>query len=215
MDFSRALTFQFQDARWPQKLLLAALLSLIPILGPMVVLGWSLRITRAVFHHEAQELPELDLAEDLVRGVKAWGLNLVYGLPVIVVAFPLSIGMGILLAASDGRTAMIWTLLALCLTGFLVVYSLVLAFVLPAAYARFLAVEEQFSAGLDFRAVIALIRRAPAAYFLVFIGGILCGFISLFGLVACVIGVIVTNTYALTVLGHLYGQAYREAQATL
>ena len=39
MDFSLALTFQFKDPRWIQKIGLAALISLIPVVGHMIVSG--------------------------------------------------------------------------------------------------------------------------------------------------------------------------------
>ena len=213
MDFSQALTFQFKDPRWVQKIGLAALISLIPLVGQIIVLGWSFRIARAVITQEEQQFPELDLAEDFLRGLKGWGINLVYALPVIVFTFPLTIGLGLLIAATDGRSAAVWTLLALCLTGLMVAYSLVLAFVLPAAYANFIAQEEQFQAGLNFRQIFGLIRCGPVAYFMVFLGGLMCAFITMFGLVGCVIGVVATGAYAMTVMGHLYGQAYREATA--
>ena len=211
MDFSHALTFQFKDPRWVQKIGLAALVSLIPVVGPMIVLGWSFRIARAVMFQEVQQFPELDLAEDFLRGLKGWGINLVYSLPAILFAFPLATGLGLVIAATDGRTAAVWTLLALCLIGLLVAYSLVLALVLPAAYANFIAQDEQFQAGLNFRQVFSLVRRGPVAYFMLFLGGLLCGFITMFGLVGCVIGVVATGAYSMTVMGHLYGQAYREA----
>ncbi len=211
MDFSQALTFQFKDPRWIQKLSIAALISLIPVVGQVIVQGWSFRIARSVISGEEQQFPELDLAEDFLSGLKGWGISLVYSLPAILFAFPLAIGLGLLIAATDSRAAAVWTLMALCLTGLLVAYSLVLALVLPAAYANFLAQGEQFQAGLNFRQVFGLIRRGPVAYFMVFLGGILCAFITMFGLVGCVIGVVVTGAYATTVMGHLYGQAYREA----
>jgi hypothetical protein len=215
LDFSQALTFQFKDPRWIQKMALAALVTLIPVIGQVIVLGWSFRIARSVITQDGQQFPELDLVEDFIRGLKGWGINLVYSLPAIVCSFPLGIGFVLLIAATDGRSAAVWTLLALCLTGLLVAYSLVLAFVLPAAYGNFIAQDEQFQAGLNFRQVFGLIRRGPVAYFMVFLGGLMCAFITLFGLVGCVIGVVVTGAYATTVMGHLYGQAYREANEAI
>jgi hypothetical protein len=213
LDFSQALTFQFKDPRWMQKIALAILVSLIPVIGQVIVFGWSLRIARAAITREGEPFPELDLVEDFLRGLKGWGIGLVYSLPAIVFAFPLTIGLGLVIAATDSRTAAIWTLSALCLTGLLVVYSLVLAFVLPAAFANMIAQDEQFQAGLNLRQVFSLVRRGPAAYFMVFIGGLMCAFITMFGLVGCVVGVVATGAYAMTVMGHLYGQAYREANS--
>ena len=101
-----------------------------------------------------------------------------------------------------------WGLVMLCLIVGLIVYSLLLVFVLPASYTLFIAQGEHFAAGLDFSGCYKLMRGGPVPYFMVFIGGIVCGFITFLGLAGCIIGVILTSTYSLTVLAHLYGQAY-------
>lgn len=212
MDFSLALSYPLRDPKWGQKVLLAGLLSLIPIFGPVWVLGWSLGITRQVIAQRLQTLPEFDLAQDLLRGLKACGIGLIYSLPILVVIVSLGIGFGITLLTNDGQAATIWALTALCMVVLLIVYSLMVTLALPAAYANFLAHEEQFSSGLNIKEITSLIQRGPAAYFLVWIGSIMCAFITLLGLVGCVIGVIFSGGYALMVMAHLYGQAYREAE---
>ncbi len=212
MDFGSALTYQFRDPRWQHKFLLAALLSLIPVFGQLLILGWSLAITRRVMNQETDALPELDLSTDLLRGLKGWGISLVYSLPALLLAIPLSIGLGLMIAINDGRAATVWALAALCLTALLIGYSLVLGFILPAAYATLMAQNEQFSAGLNLRVVLRLLRRGPVAYFMVFLGGILCAFITIFGLVGCIIGVVLTSTYSMTVMAHLFGQAYLDSK---
>ncbi len=215
MDFGSALIYQFRDRRWMQKFLLAALLSLIPLFGQVFVLGWALGITRRVIEGAAELLPEIDLPNDLLRGLKAWGINLLYSLPALVVAFPVGVGIGLLIATRDSRVAEFWGLALLCLMVGLIAYSLLLAFVLPATYAIFLVEGEQFSAGLKLRRVYDLLRSGPVPYFMVFIGGIVCAFITFMGLAGCIIGVILTATYSLTVVAHLYGQAYRESAISL
>ena len=57
MDFGLALTYQFKDPNWPKKLLVAALISLIPVIGWFFVFGWSLEVTRRVIQNETQALP--------------------------------------------------------------------------------------------------------------------------------------------------------------
>jgi hypothetical protein len=215
LDFGSALTYQFRDARWTQKFLLAALLSLIPILGQVFVFGWALGITRRVIEQKPDLLPELDLTADLVRGIKGWGLTLIYALPALVVALPLGIGVGVLFVSHTSQATPFWGLLILCLMVGVIAYSLLLVFVLPASYALFIVQSEHFAAGLDFKRVYRLIRGGPVAYFMVFIGGIVCGLITFLGLAGCIIGVIVTSTYSMTVIAHLYGQAYLEANAVL
>jgi hypothetical protein len=211
MDFSLALSYPLRDPEWGRKVLLAGLLSLIPVLGPALVFGWSLGITRQVIAQDTQTLPEFDLAQDLLRGLKVWGIVVIYTLPILVVVVPLGIGFGMTLLTDDGQAATVWALTALCMAALLIVYSLIVTLALPAAYANFLAHDEQFVSGLNIKEVTSLIRRGPAAYFLVWIGGIMCAFITLFGLAGCVIGVMFSGSYALMVMAHLYGQAYLEA----
>jgi hypothetical protein len=208
MDFSLALSYPLRDPEWGRKILLAGLLSLIPILGPAWVLGWSLGITRQVIAQGSQTLPEFDLAQDLLRGLKIWGIVVIYTLPILAVIVPLGIGFGMTLLTDDGQAATVWALTALCMVALLIVYSLIVTLALPAAYANFLAHDEQFVSGLNIKEVASLIRRGPAAYFLVWVGAIMCAFITLFGLAGCVIGVMFSGSYALMVMAHLYGQAY-------
>ncbi len=213
MDFGLALTFQFKDPDWVRKLLLASLLTLIPVIGWLFVFGWSLEVARRVIKGEGQPLPEIDLARDLVRGLEGLIINFVYNLPAIVV----SGGMALVLVftsavfRNNGNVEGIWILAYACLIPLAVIYALAATLFIAAAYGNFLAQDESLGAGFQLPEVFALVRKAPVAYFLVLVGQFLCGFIAFFGLVACVIGVVVTTTYTITVMGHLYGQAYREA----
>ena len=209
MDFGDALTFQFKDPRWARKFLLAALLSLIPIMGQIVVFGWSLAISRQVMNGESDRLPDLDLTNDLLRGLKAWGISIIYALPAILVALPVGIGLRIMVATANGRSDTFWILAGICLVTLLIGYGLVLIFILPAVYANFLAKGEDFLVGMNLKEVVWLLRRSPIAYFLVMIGGFLCVFITLLGLAGCIIGVMFSGLYALTIMAHLYAQAYR------
>jgi hypothetical protein len=213
MDFGLALTFQFKDPDWVRKLLLASLIALIPVIGWIFVFGWSLEVARRVIKGDAQSLPEIDLARDLVRGLEGFIINLVYNLPAIAV----SAGMTLILIfttaifKNNGSVEGIWILTYACIIPLAILYGLAMTLVIAAAYGNFLAKEQTLSAGFQLNEVLALVRKAPVAYFLVLVGQFLCGFIAIFGLVACIIGVVVTMTYTTTVMGHLYGQAYREA----
>ncbi len=214
MDFGLALTFQFKDPDWVRKLLLASLITLIPVVGWVFVFGWSLEVSRQVIKGDGHALPEIDLARDLVRGLEGFIINLVYNLPAILV----SAGMTFVLIFTSavfhnntGGVEGVWILAYACIIPLAILYALAMTLVIAAAYGNFLAREESLSAGFQLSQVLALVRKAPVAYFLVLVGQFLCGFIAFFGLVACIVGVVVTTTYTITVMGHLYGQAYREA----
>lgn len=214
MDFGLALTYQFKDPDWPKKLLLAVLISLIPVIGWFFVFGWSLEVTRRVIQNETQALPEIDLARDLGRGLEGFVISLVYNLPVLIITVPLSIILAFTSAAFNNNTQLfagIWVLSVLCAFPLVIIYSIASTMVIASAYGAFLAQNESFAAGFNLGQVIRQVRKAPAAYFLVLIGQIMCGFIAFFGIAACVVGVVFTMTYSLTVMGHLYGQAYKEA----
>lgn len=210
MDFSAAIRYMFRDSQWTRKFLFMGLISVIPLFGQVWVLGWVLKIARQVIEKQPDVLPEPDLAGDLTRGLKGWGIGLIYALPGIVLGLPLGLGLFLMVVTHSGPAA--WMLLVgLCCSALLVGYCLVLTLVLPAAFGNFLAQGEQFWNGMNPKQVFGLVRCGPVAYFLVAVGWVMSWFIALFGLVGCVVGVIFSSLLAHTIMAHLIGQAYREA----
>lgn len=185
------------------------LFSLIPLVGWLAAWGWSLQITGKVLRGE-QDLPEMDLANDLVQGAKAALVVFLYNLPAFAVS-----GLASLLAVlgifSTERTA--GPMVALVL-GILILITLAVLCAIAAgpmifaALGRMMARDGALLPALQVGGVVALVRKAPSAYFLVLVGQFLCFWITLFGAVACVLGVIVMANYTLTIMAHLYGQAY-------
>ena len=57
MDFGLAFSFPFQDKNWLQKILIAGLIMLIPIVGWFAVIGWALEITRRVVRQYPTRFP--------------------------------------------------------------------------------------------------------------------------------------------------------------
>jgi hypothetical protein len=216
MDFGLALTFQFKDPAWIKKLFLAGLISMIPVLGWFFVLGWSLEITRGVIKNESQELPEIDLVEDLMRGIKGFAISFIYSLPSLIGMLPVGIvavfGFVFSTADRNGIGSVATAMVLFCFFGIALVYGILINLLIPAAFGNFLAKDGNVTAGFELRNVIRMVRNAPVAYFLVLVGQFLCFLIACLGLAACLIGVVFTSTYTMTVMGHLYGQAYKEAR---
>lgn len=210
MDFGLAFSFPFKDSDWFKKIALIGLVSLIPIVGQLFLLGWSLEITRRVIHHDPVSLPDIDLGKNLADGFLATIIGLIYSIPLIIISIPFGILSGL---SNDPNLNMVLTLASLCFGLVCLVYGLFLAFVLPAAYASFVATG-QFGAAFQFGEIFSLIRAAPGAYVLVILGVLISGIIAPLGLILCIIGVLLTAAYALSVAGHLYGQAYNQARAT-
>ena len=171
-----------------------------------------LDITRRVIQHDQTPLPEIDFGRQLGDGLKAFVVSFVYALPIIVFEIPINV-LSVMTTSGNGDTqsmSNILVILSVCCGGLIILYSLVMALLIPAAFGN-LAAKGNIGDGLRFGEVIGLVRAAPGPYLLVLLGSIITGLIGSLGFIACFIGVIATTAYAMTVNAHLYGQAYNEA----
>jgi hypothetical protein len=215
MNFGEAFTFVFKDNDWFKKVALAALCSLIPIVGQLFLTGWMLEITKRVSMGHPVPLPDLDLGDNIIRGLKAWVVSVVYCLPLIVISLVFGAITGVFAGNSDSNAVGIFfTLVSICFTLFAILYGLVMAFILPAAYGKMVE-NEQLGDAFKFGEVFKLIKAAPAAFLIAVLGVIIASIISPLGSVACGIGVLLTTVYSVAIVGHLYGQAIREAVGNL
>ena len=213
MDFVKSFTYQFEDPDWIKKIGIAALVSLIPIVGQFFVMGWLVDTTKRVIDKVENPMGDWsDFGGYFLKGLAIFVIGFIYALPIIIFEACLY-GMIFALSgqANSDTAASIIGILTTCLSSLVIIYVFLLLFVLPAAYANY-AATGQFSAGLRFGEVFGLVRKAPGDYLLVLLGEILAGFIASLGLIFCVIGIILTAAYANAAISHLYGQAYSEAK---
>jgi hypothetical protein len=215
MDFSAPFGFPFKDQNWFSKLLIAGLITLIPIIGFLYLLGWGLEITRQIIRNEPIVIPETDFGKFLTRGLKAFVISFVYSIPAFIFQIPNSIASVMAQSATDSESssAILGGMMALSVCSGLLnlVYSLALAYILPAIYANFLINEEQISAGFQFGAIFSLVKKAPVAFLLALVGYMIASMISSLGVIACIVGLLVTIPYSVLIMSHFYGQAYLEA----
>lgn len=211
MDFGKAFTFVFDDPNWLKKIVLAALVSLIPIIGQFFLIGWSLEVARRVITHNPTPLPDLDFGGSLSLGFKSFLIGLVYSIPIILLTLPISL-LGALTSNNSQSDALnaVMAIVSICCGGLILIYAIALAFFMPAAHGNFLA-KNQLSAAFRVGEVWGLIKAAPGPYLMVVLGEFLAGFIAPLGSIACAIGVLLTSAYAAVVVAHLFGQAYNEA----
>jgi hypothetical protein len=210
MEFGKAFTFAFDDREWLKKLLIAGLITLIPIIGQITVLGWSLEITKRVINHDPEPLPDWSgFGDYLVRGLKMFVVSLVYMLPLILLSICFSIPAGM---AGDNNSDMqsVISILSICFSCVIVLYSIAASVLLIPAFGR-LAATGDISSAFRFGEVIALLRANPGAFVIALIGVLISGVLASLGLILCVIGVIFTQAWAMAINGHLYGQAYNAA----
>jgi VanZ family protein len=212
MDFVKSFTYQFEDPDWLKKIGIAALISLIPLVGQFFVLGWLVDTTKRVIDKVENPMGDWsDFGGYFVKGLAIFVIGFIYALPIIIFEVCL---YGIIFAmagsATSDTTGSILGILTTCLSCLVFIYVILLLFVLPAAYANY-AATGSFSAGLRFGEVFGLVRKAPGAYLLVVLGEILAAFLAGLGMILCIIGIIITAAYANAAISHLYGQAYNEA----
>lgn len=219
MDFARAFSYIFEDSEWLKKVGIAALVFLIPLLGPITVLGWSLAVTKRLAEGQTTDLlPGWDnFSEHMTLGFKAFVVGFAYSLPVVLISSCTNV-LPIIAENMRGDAydaiMMVSSVVAICFGCFNFIYGIALGLVMPAAYAQ-VAVTGEVAAGFRFTEIFALVKAAIGAYVLVLVGSIAAGLVATLGIIACVIGVIFTAALAYAIMGHFYGQAYNVAKAAL
>jgi hypothetical protein len=214
MDFGKAFTFVFDDPDWLKKVAINALIGLIPLVGQLYLLGWGLEVARRVAMRSMTPLPDVDFGTHLGHGIKVFVVSLVYSIPIWIIVIPMVAVMAVADATMDRAT--VDTVSMLCSAGgglLMFLYSIALAFIMPAAMTR-TVVQGSIRAGVEVGKVLALVRAAPGAFVLAILGTMAAGLLAgIVGGIACGVGIIFTMAYYQVVMGHLYGQAYRQAGA--
>ncbi|MCX7668813.1 MAG: DUF4013 domain-containing protein [Anaerolineae bacterium] len=221
MDFGKAFTFMFDDPNWLQKLGIGTVVGLIGIvftplligLIPIIILlGYTLDTLRNVMDGRERPLPEWeDWGGFLLRGFRLLAAFFVWALPAILAAIPLGLGSAL---ADQGRgMEAVGIILIVCSSCLLILWGLFVTLISPAIYAR-LARLDRFSAAFEFGKIWAFTRdnigNVIVAILLTWVAGLIASVIAGLGLIALLIGIIVTIPFAslwqYLVQAHLFGQ---------
>lgn len=210
MNFGLAFSYVFKDKRWFEKILLPAVCSLIPFIGPFIPAGWGLKAAKNVMEgRQADALPELDFGADLGRGFLAAVITLIYNIPNILIA-----GVGGLLFASIADTSntsnAVPVIMGICLGIIFAVLALLLNFLSIVGIANFIG-KGKFGAAFRFKEIFGMLKKSFGSWLLVLLGQILTmSIIAPLGSIVFIIGAILTTAYATAVYSHLLGQAYQK-----
>jgi hypothetical protein len=213
LDIGRSFTYMFEDENWIMKIVIGGLLSLIPIVGSMMVLGYMLEALKRVADGMDIPLPEWDdFGGKLIKGLMVCIIGLVYAIPVIVLAccagaLTLFLGGGESNAAGDMAT-----MVSLCTNCLSLIWGIVMWLVLPGVCIRY-AVTGDFMSAFQFGEIFSFISSNIANYIVAIILVLVANFIAGFGIIACFVGVLFTSFWAYLVMGHLLGQVQRESLA--
>ena len=206
MNYSRAFTFVFEDKNWLSKILIAGLISLIPIVGQLYLMGWTVEIVRRVKAGRTDVLPTTHFTYFLTLGLKLFVVALIYSIPVII----LSAIMQLFTSSAGNTDSDIFTVFFAglgCIGGIL---SLVIniAVALLGTYGTIkLAETDQIKACLDFQDAFNTIKNNITTFIIVELLAIVAGLIEGAGLIIC-IGIIFTVPYGTAVIANLIGQLW-------
>jgi hypothetical protein len=214
MDIGKAFSFVFDDENWVVKVLIGGVVSLIPIIGQILVYGYSLELMKNVMRGESRPLPEWDdWGGKLVNGIMYIVIGVVYALPLILLITCFGLLMSVMGAAeAEEALNVIGSIGGICLGGFSMVYGILIALMLPPALGRYLETGE-LGAAFRFGEVWALLRDSIGGWLIAMVLGWLAGLVASFGVILCVVGVLFTAFWATLVMTHLWGEVYREASA--
>ncbi len=190
MSISRAFKAFFGDSHWLKKVALGAVIMLIPYVGTIAYVGFTLRYVRDVAWGRDTHLPDWkDFVEHLKTGLYGFVVAIVYSLPLTLLSGVLIaivvIGAGAALYAQSaaaiilaGIAFVVWLLLTTLITG---------AVVWP-AYVQ-VALYNSIQSGFDFKGLWARTRIHSKAYWSAFGKYALLSLVSL-GATAIVFGVL-------------------------
>jgi hypothetical protein len=229
MDIGRSFTFPFQDKSWLSKLLIAALISLVPILN-FALVGWMVNIAKRVMDHELEELPGWDdFGKKWMGGLYYAVAGFIYSLPVLLVScimFIISFGSSFALSQQNssenfGNAVMAGGgVLAFCLICLVILYGLVLSVLMPALLIHY-AKEDNFGSLFKLGVVYGKVRENAGAFFTAWVVMLVFGFVAglalggvnaILSFIPCigtVLGVIISflaAPYLSAVYAHLFGQ---------
>ena len=207
MNYTRAFSYVFEDKNWPSKLLIAGLISLIPIIGQFYLLGWVVEIVRRVKAGRVDILPTTHFSYFLTLGLKMFVVSLIYSIPVVILSCIITLINGQAEYADGSLSVVVYTSMG-C-------FGSILSFVINCAIALLgtygmikLAQTDQIKSCLDFGDAFRTIKANLSAFIIVELLAIVAGLIQFAGLIFCFIGIIFTLPYGTAIVGHLVGQLW-------
>jgi hypothetical protein len=207
MDFGKAFSFVFDDEEWIQKILIVALISIIPIIGQLFLFGWALEIVKRVVEKDPNPLAGYDeFGEKLVLGLKGWVVGLVYAIPVIILS-PFASVPSIALAETD--VAALGGLITTCFGCLIFLFLIALLLIEPVALVA-MATTGDLGDAFKLGRLWEILKAGIGAFIIAILGAIVASFIGGLGGIICFIGAFFTYTYAAAVTGHLFAQAYSD-----
>jgi len=236
MNVGEAVRFAFEDDQWIGKLLVGAVISLIPLFGGAALTGYAIAVLRNVEAGSQHPLPTWDrLGEYFVDGLLFWVATLIYSIPFLILICPITLVWILPAAAGDNQdlTSILTGIAGLVSAGLgclSLLYALVLWVLTPVLQIRFaeagtlgacLRFGEVFRFLFDHigSVIIAQLLVWAAAFVVSTVLSGVIGVLSLVPICGWVVGALLgvlmvpVGVWLVVFAAHLYGQIGREAGA--
>ena len=227
MDIGKSIGYVFEDKKWTNKLLIGALVSIVPIVNFAFAGYWTI-IMRNVTERNPTPLPEWDnFGDKFIKGLMLWLAGLIYSIPALILFCPLAILPFFSGNNQDGRGVLggLFAGTALLLTCIVGLYILLVSFLFPAINLNF-ARKGSFASLFEFGQIWPIMSRNLSDYIVAWLIAIVIAVAASFviGLIAGVIAIVpcigwliswlllaATTVWVGTVYAHLFGQVGAES----
>jgi len=205
MDIGKSFSFVFEDKKWIEKILIGGVLTLIPILGYILIFGYSVQLVRNVRTHSPEPLPEWDdWGTKIAEGLKLFIIFFLWALPLIILSLIIAIPLS-LAGNSDTGNALL-SILSVCLGCFSFIYVVILSLATPGITIKF-AETGEIADGLKIGEIMAFTKEYLGQIIIVIIVTWLVYMIAgLLGSLLCLVGLFFTIFWANLVQYHMIGQ---------
>lgn len=172
------------------------------LVPPIFAFGWTIALGRGVARGE-RELPYFE-GRQFWDGLRLSFVLSLYYLPIVLIFLPIALAGSFVSPDAAPALTALFILLAIAAQ----IYALGVAAITPAIYAIFIA-EGTFEACFSPRRIMYIMRSRGWTY--VGVAAVSYGITQVagFGLILCLVGVVFTIFYALSVNLHLAGQLAR------
>lgn len=212
MDFGLAFSYVFKDPDWFKKVAIPALCSLIPVVGPFVLMGWSMKAAKNVMDGNLENaLPELEFGVDLGKGVMLTIIGLIYSLPVAILTGLISLAISFVPQVEEVVQVLLYVVGG-CIGLIGLLLGLLVAFLSAIGIANYIATGE-FKAAFRFKELFGMVKKSFVSWLLVVVAYLLAmGIIAPLGGIVCGVGALLTAAYANLIVMHMLGQAYNASK---
>jgi hypothetical protein len=233
MDIGKSFSYPFQDNKWMSKLIIGALVSIVPILN-FAWAGYLVDLVKNVMNREAEPLPEwTEFGEKFMKGLLIWVAGLIYALPVICLSTIFITTASLTLSSfTEGDSAntigSAFSGVGILLACLAVLYGLALSFFYPAMIIHF-SRKESFGSLFEIGAIIKVATSKLSPYLTAWLIGIVAAVVVslVIGIVGAALNVIpclgqiaawvlgaVAGVYTTAVWGYLFGQVAAESPSS-